>query len=176
MSKAFNRKEKKYTGFIVTVSILIPIVVSLLFFADKIEGYDFYFLPPVYAGINGLTAILLVLAIVAVKNGRLKIHQWLMTTCIFLSIIFLLLYMLYHGTTESTIYGGDWKYVYYSILLSHILLSVAIVPLVLITYVRTLQERFDKHRKIGRITFPIWLYVATTGVIVYLMISPYYPS
>lgn len=88
------------------------------------------------------------------------------------------MYIAYHMTTDSTSYGGGGvlRYVYFFILLSHILLSIAVIPLVLITYVRALAERFDKHKKIAKITFPIWLYVAVTGVIVYLMIAPYYAS
>ncbi|MBA2745904.1 MAG: DUF420 domain-containing protein, partial [Flavisolibacter sp.] len=86
------------------------------------------------------------------------------------------MYIAYHLTAESTKFGGEGpiKYVYYFILLTHILLSVVIIPLVLITYVRALSQSFDRHRKIARITFPLWLYVAITGVVVYLMISPYY--
>ena len=92
------------------------------------------------------------------------------------SLVFLVLYIAYHMTTDSTKFGGTGsiKYIYYFILLSHIVLSIAVIPLVLITYVRALAEKFDKHKKIAKITFPIWLYVAVTGVIVYLMIAPYY--
>ena len=99
-----------------------------------------------------------------------------MTTAIGLSVVFLIMYVAYHMTADSTKFGGEGfvRYVYFFLLISHILLSIAVIPLVLITYVRALAERFDRHKKIARITFPIWLYVAVTGVIVYLMISPYY--
>ena len=99
-----------------------------------------------------------------------------MKTCMGLSAAFLVLYVLYHMTSESTAYGGDGpvKYVYYFILITHILLSVGVVPLVLFTFSRGLRSDFPRHRKLAKITFPIWLYVAVTGVIVYLMISPYY--
>ena len=101
-----------------------------------------------------------------------------MKTSIALSLVFLLMYVAYHMTSESTSYGGEGviKYLYFFILITHIFLSIAIIPLVLITYVKALAKRFDKHKKIAKITFPIWLYVAVTGVIVYLMISPYYAS
>jgi putative membrane protein len=101
-----------------------------------------------------------------------------MKTAIGCSLAFLVMYIAYHMTTDSTSYGGEGvlRYVYFFILLSHILLSIAVIPLVLITYVRALAQRFDKHKKIAKITFPIWLYVAVTGVIVYLMIAPYYAS
>jgi putative membrane protein len=92
------------------------------------------------------------------------------------SVVFLIMYVAYHMTSDSTPFGGVGfiRYVYFFILVSHIVLSIAVIPLVLITYVKALAERFDKHKKIAKITFPIWLYVAVTGVIVYLMIAPYY--
>jgi putative membrane protein len=136
------------------------------------------FLPPIYATINGITAVLLVWAVMAIKKGNRRLHENLMKTAIGCSLAFLVMYIAYHMTTDSTSYGGEGvlRYVYFFILLSHILLSIAVIPLVLITYVRALAERFDKHKKIAKITFPIWLYVAVTGVIVYLMIAPYYAS
>ena len=99
-----------------------------------------------------------------------------MKTCIVLSVLFLLMYVAYHMTSDSTSYGGEgtMRYVYFFILISHILLSIIIIPFVLITYVRAISGNFPQHKKIARITFPLWLYVAVTGVIVYLMISPYY--
>ena len=168
-------KEEKYRKLIIVLSVLIPVAVAALF-GIKVDGYNLSFLPPVYATINGLTAVLLVAAVVAIKNGNRQLHQRLMTACIFLSAMFLIMYVAYHMTSDSTKYGGEgWmKGVYFFILISHILLSVIIIPLVLFTYVRALAEKFDKHKKLARITFPIWLYVAVTGVIVYLMISPYY--
>ncbi len=101
-----------------------------------------------------------------------------MKVCIGLSAAFLVMYVAYHMTSDSTVYGGEGvvRYVYYFILISHILLSIIIIPLVLISFVRALAGRFDRHRKIARITYPIWLYVAVTGVVVYLMISPYYAT
>jgi putative membrane protein len=133
-------------------------------------------LPPIYATINGITAVLLVTAVMAIKNGNRKLHELLMKIAIGCSLVFLVLYIVYHMTTDSTPFGGTGalKYVYFFILISHITLSIATIPLVLITYVRALAEKFDKHKKIAKITFPIWLYVAVTGVLVYLMISPYY--
>lgn len=171
-----NQVEKKYQKWIILLSIVIPLAVAILFVVKIPNATPLPFLPPIYATINGLTAVLLVIAVMAVKNGKLKLHETLMKCAIGCSLLFLLMYIAYHMTTPSTKFGGDGgvKYVYYFILLTHILLSVAIIPLVLITYVRALAERFDKHKKIAKITFPLWLYVAVTGVIVYLMISPYY--
>jgi putative membrane protein len=175
-----NSLEKKFSKFIIVVSILIPVVVALLFSVKlKDLGYNVEplpFLPPIYATINGITALVLVAGVLAIKNGNRILHKRLMTTAIALSVAFLLMYVAYHMTTDSTKFGGEGaiKMIYFFILITHILLSIAVIPLVLITYVRALAERFDRHKKIAKITFPIWLYVAVTGVIVYLMISPYY--
>jgi putative membrane protein len=145
-------------------------------FKVKVHGYDFSFLPPIYASVNGLTAILLVIAVVAIKNGKRSLHERLMKVCIFLSAAFLVMYVAYHMTSESTSYGGVGliKYVYLFILITHILLSVVVIPFVLFTFVRALSGNFERHRALAKFTFPLWLYVAVTGVIVYLMISPYY--
>ncbi len=172
--------EKKYNKWIVILSIAIPVVVAGLFGVNlRKMGYDvepLTFLPPIYASINGLTAILLVAALWAVKNKNIKLHEGLMKTAIVCSVLFLGMYVAYHMTSDSTKFGGEGviKYVYYFILITHIILSIVVIPFVLVTYVRALAKRFDRHKKIARITFPIWLYVAVTGVIVYLMISPYY--
>jgi putative membrane protein len=172
--------EKRFNTFIIVVSILIPVVVAILFGVKLKEfGYNvepLSFLPPIYATINGVTAVVLVAAVLSIKNGRIGLHRKLMTIAISLSVIFLVMYVAYHMTSDSTKFGGEGiiRPIYYFILISHILLSVAVIPLVLISYVRALAERFDAHKKIAKITFPIWLYVAITGVIVYLMISPYY--
>ena len=175
-----NSLEKKFNKFIVIVSILIPVVVALLF-SVKLKDYGYNveplsFLPPIYATINGITAVVLVAGVIAIKKGKRVLHERLMTSAIALSVAFLVMYVAYHMTTDSTKFGGEGsiKMVYFFILISHIILSIAVIPLVLITYVRALAERFDRHKKIAKITFPIWLYVAVTGVIVYLMISPYY--
>jgi putative membrane protein len=165
--------ENKYNKLIITLSIVIPLAVAALF-GIKIEGYDFSFLPPIYASINGATALFLIAGLIAIKNGNRALHEKMMTTCLILSACFLLMYIAYHMTSESTSYGGEFKGIYYFILISHIILSVAVIPLVLFTYVRALSEQFHKHKKLAKITFPIWLYVAITGVVVYVMISPYY--
>jgi putative membrane protein len=118
----------------------------------------------------------LVFALIAIKQGKIELHKKLMTSCLVFSASFLVLYVIYHITSDSTKYGGEGtiKIIYLFILITHILLSIAIIPLVLFTYVRALAAKFDKHKKLARITWPIWFYVAITGVIVYLMISPYY--
>ena len=172
--------EKKYNKWIVILSVGIPLAVAALFGVNlRKMGFDvepMMFLPPIYAGINGVTAVILCAALWAVKNNKIKLHEQLMKLAIGCSVLFLLMYIAYHMTSDSTVYGGEGviRYVYYFILITHILLSIAVIPFVLITYVKALANRFDKHKKIAKITFPIWLYVAITGVVVYLMISPYY--
>ncbi|MDC6350147.1 DUF420 domain-containing protein [Zeaxanthinibacter sp. PT1] len=169
-------REKRLNRWITIVSILVPLVVAILF-GVKIPGAEpLWFLPPIYATTNGITAVLLLLALWAIKSGNRKMHQNLMNSCIALSVLFLVMYVAYHMTSESTDYGGEGvvRYFYYFILITHIILSIAIIPLVLKTYARAYLGNYESHRKLARITFPIWFYVAVSGVIVYLMISPYY--
>ncbi len=194
-----DRSKSIYDILIWVVSVLVPIVVALLLFMKwdydqlvfdmRIPNSDpiillenlpiakpLTFLPPIYATINGLTAILLVLAVYYIKNGKRKIHESLIKVCIALSLSFLVMYIAYHLTTDPTSFGGSGliSYLYFFILITHILLSIVVIPLVLISYSRAIKSKFILHKKIAKITFPIWLYVATTGVVVYLMISPYY--
>jgi putative membrane protein len=168
-------RQDPYRKVIIALSVSIPLLVAILF-RVQIPGYDLSFLPPIYASINGITAVLLVVAVQAIKEGKQKRHENIMKTCIGLSGTFLVMYVAYHMTSEPTPYGGEgaMKYVYYVILISHILLSVAITPMVLFTFSRALSRNFERHRRLAKFTYPIWLYVAVTGVIVYLMISPYY--
>jgi len=168
--------EVRLNRIINVVSILVPLAVAALFGIRIPDVEQLTFLPPIYATINGLTAVLLLFALWAIKNGKRALHQRTMTLCILLSLLFLIMYVAYHMTSDSTPYGGEgiMRYVYFFILVSHIILSIAIIPLVLKTYLRAYLGKFEKHRKLARITFPIWLYVAVTGVLIYIMISPYY--
>jgi len=180
MENTAKAVEQKYKKWIILLSVVIPLAVALLFGVKlKDFGYDIKplsFLPPIYATINGITAVVLFTAVWAIKNGKQQLHENLMKFAISLSVAFLVMYVAYHMTSESTKFGGEGaiKYVYYFILITHIALSVIIIPFVLFTYVRALSKSFERHKKLARITYPMWLYVAVTGVIVYLMISPYY--
>ena len=169
-------ESKKYRPLVIAASVLVPVVVAILFTVRIPDAEPLTFLPPIYAGINALTSLLLIAALYFIKNGQRKIHEVLMKVCIGLSLIFLVMYIAYHMTTDPTPFGGEGvvKYVYYFILISHILLSIIVIPLVLTSYTRAISSEFISHKKITKITFPVWLYVAVTGVIVYLMISPYY--
>ncbi len=174
------QEEKKYNKWIVALSVIIPLAVAALFgiklkdFGIDVEPLTF--LPPIYAAINAVTAIVLVYAVISIKKGQRQQHENLMKFAITLSVLFLVMYVAYHMTSDSTKFGGEGaiKYIYYFILITHIVLSVAVIPFVLITYVRAITNNFERHKKIAKITFPLWLYVAVTGVIVYVMISPYY--
>jgi putative membrane protein len=173
-------QEKKYKRIITGLSIAIPLAVAGLFLINlKKLGFNvepLTFLPPIYASVNGLTALLLIAAVIAIKKGKKKLHEHLNSIAIACSLLFLVLYIAYHTTSDSTTFGGEGtlKYVYYFILITHILLSIIVIPFVLTTYMRAKLGNFSEHKKIARITFPLWLYVAITGVIVYVMISPYY--
>ena len=199
MNKTNSENINLYNRLTVIVSILVPIVVALLLFLkwdlDKLIfdlrspnfepiiliedlpiAKPLKFLPPIYATINGITAIILVMAVYYIKRGKRNIHENLIKICIALSLCFLVMYIAYHITSDPTSFGGEGaiKYIYYFILISHILLSITVIPFVLFSYIRAITGDFERHRKIAKITFPIWLYVAVTGVIVYIMISPYY--
>lgn len=183
------RKKKTLDKVIFAVSIAIPLAVAALF-SVKIEGIDLSFLPPIYASLNGLTAVGLVIALIAIKLKKMKLHQRIIQGCLSFSILFLLLYVSYHMTSDSTKYGdlngngllesterlaiADTQNLYFFILISHIFLSLVVIPLVLYAYKFAWEGDFEKHKKWTRFAFPIWLYVAVTGVVVYYMISPFY--
>ena len=170
-----SKNDKKLKQAIWAVSIVIPIAVAILF-TVKIEGLDLGFLPPIYASLNALTAIGLIVAIIAIKRKNSKLHQRVIQVCLIFSILFLLLYVLYHMTSDTTPYGGEGilKMIYFFLLISHILLSMVVIPIVLFAYLFAWQGDFVRHKKWTKFAFPLWLYVAATGVLVYVMISPYY--
>ncbi len=158
------------------VSIAIVAAVAILL-GVKIDGYNTDFLPPTYATINGLTAIILVGAITAIKKGNRKRHEALIKIALVLSLLFLVGYVLRHITSEPTPYGDKesiFFWIYLFVLITHVMLSIIVIPLVLFTYLRAYIGDFEAHKKLAKIAFPIWLYVAVSGVVVYLMIQPYY--
>jgi len=174
MKNKTKTTKKKYQLWVNVLSVAIPIVVALLFKVRLPNVEPLSFLPPIYASINGLTALLLVSALIAIKNNKRRLHEGLMKTAIACSLLFLVMYVAYHMTSDPTSYEGPVATLYFSILISHILLSITVIPLVLISYVRAFLGEYESHKKIVKFAYPIWLYVAVTGVIVYIMISPYY--
>ena len=173
MSKA-ETNMKKYKPWVNIISIAIPVVVALLFGIKLPNIEPLTFLPPIYASINAITSLLLISALIAIKNKKMKLHRSLMQTAIFCSVIFLLMYVVYHITSVPTKYEGEMVITYRVILISHIILSIVVIPLVLHSYLRAYLGDYQAHKKIVKYAYPVWLYVAVTGVIVYIMISPYY--
>jgi putative membrane protein len=192
-SPSEQSRGRSLTGAIIIVSIAIPLAVAFLILMpqEKVSfGFNTRTLPFFHAILNSSTAILLIASLYFIKNGQIKAHKRANLIAVVLSSIFLLSYVIYHASNQSTRFGdldhngilsdaekqqaGSLRYIYYFILTTHITLSAIIIPFVLFTLQRAFQERFDKHRKLARITWPMWLYVAVTGVIVYVMINPYY--
>lgn len=178
-SSLVQTTDKSIIRWIVLIAIAVPVVVAiLLFMPSKIEGAGdwVYFLPHLNAVINTAASIALIAGVVFIKKGNIEFHRASMTTAFGLGAIFLVSYVVYHATAESTSYGGEGiiRTVYYFILISHIILAaVALFPILLAYYYGHTDQR-EKHKKIVKFAFPIWLYVTVTGVLVYLMISPYY--
>ena len=160
------------------LSIAIPVAVALLIgIRQKAPlGEWTTVLPDVIGSLNAATSLLLIAALVAIRQHRIELHRKLMTTAFVLGAIFLVTYILYHVSNPSTPYGGEGalRYVYYFLLVTHIVLSIVVVRYVLLAMYYALNRQFDDHRRVVKIAFPIWLYVSVTGVVVYLMISPYY--
>lgn len=171
-------RERKLNKWITVISIAVPLVVAVLFGVKIPDAPRLGFLPPIYATLNGFTAVLLMTGFWAIKVDKKKLHHNIMTVCIVFSALFLIMYIAYHMTSDPTTYGGTGmsKYIYFFILITHILLSIILIPLVLRTYAHAYLKKFEAHKKLARVTFPIWLYVAISGVVVYLLISPYYPN
>jgi len=186
-------KEKNLTLPIIIVSIAIPVAVAIILLVPQVKidfGFNTHALPLFHALLNSTTAILLLASLYFIKNGQIKAHKTANLIAVVFSTIFLVSYVIYHSSNPSVKFGdinhdgilsddeklqaGSLRYVYYFILTSHIILSGVIVPFVLFTLQKAFQEKFDKHRKLAKITWPIWFYVAVTGVVVYLMISKYY--
>jgi len=185
--------NKASLRLITVVSIVIPLAVAVLIFLPQKENFLGEWVrsvPAFNAIINSLTSIVLVTALIAIKKGDVLLHKRLMMSAFLLGAIFLIAYILYHLTVPSTKYGdvngdgmvdgtellavGSLRYLYYFVLLSHILLSIIVVPLVLMAFYYALTEKIEKHKKLVKFTFPIWLYVSVTGVLTYILISPFY--
>jgi len=178
-----NVRPQSIRRLVWTLSIAVPLIVLVLFLLPPAEGLsnetlrNVYWLPRFNALMNATAFCCLFASLMAIRRGNVARHRALNTAALALSALFLISYVTFHMLTESTRFGGEGliRTAYLMVLLSHIVLSIAIVPLALFSYVRGLMGEVEKHRKIARVTMPIWLYVTATGVIVYLMISPYYP-
>ncbi|WMN10699.1 DUF420 domain-containing protein [Marivirga salinae] len=192
--ESVNGKQKSYIKLIWVLSIAIPVVVAILIFApEKIQGAGdwVYILPHLNATFNSITTVVLLLGLYFIKQKNIKAHKSMMSIAFTFGSLFLVSYVIYHSTADSTIYGdinGNgvlddaektkdlmwWRGLYVGILLPHIILAAVVVPFVLFAFYYALTDKIEKHKKIVKWTFPIWLIVSISGVIVYLMISPYY--
>lgn len=171
--------DQKFVPLIVALSVIIPVAVFVLMILPeeyRVLDLDVSALPLFHAILNGSTAFFLVLGFLFIRKKNLKLHRTSMLSAFALSSIFLVSYVIYHYSKESTPFGGDGvvRYVYFFILITHIVLATAVVPLALFAIFRGLTNQIEKHKKVVRWAFPIWLYVAITGVLVYLFMMPYY--
>jgi putative membrane protein len=172
------KNDKRANILIILFSIIVFVAVVFLS-RIKLEldlPFDVHIFARLNAAINSAVAFLLLVGLLAVKRGRYALHKKVMMTAMLLSLLFLVSYICHHLLSDSTSFGasGTIKYVYYFILITHILLAAIILPFILYTSYRALVAEWPQHRKLARITWPIWFYVSVTGVIVYWMISPYY--
>jgi putative membrane protein len=176
--------------WIVTAVVLIVVIALKLLTAPVSKPSFIFILPHLIGGINAVCSVLLVISLIFIKNKNIQAHKITNVVTFVLSAVFLVLYILFHLYEKDTKFGdsdhngilsameiasvGASRYIYYFILLTHIVLAVVVLPLILISFFRGFNMQIDKHKKIVRWAYPVWLYVAVTGVIVYLMISPYY--
>lgn len=179
MKATLSKSDKTIVPIIIGLSVIVPIVVVILMNLPtryNLLGLEVGSFPFFHALINGMTAILLLLGYTFIKQERKIAHRNVMITAFGLSALFLVSYVISKISNEPVPYGGEGilRYIYFFILITHIALSAIIIPLVLFTMYRGLTGEYTKHKKIARWTFPIWLYVAITGVLVYLFMLPYY--
>ena len=175
-----KQNDKLYVPLIGSLAVAVPAIVAVLIFGDKMDfGVgDVSFLPAVNAAINSTVSILLVLGLVFIRRKQIQLHRFVMVAALVLSTLFLVSYVVYHSQAESVPYesAGIDRTIYLFILLSHILLSVVVVPLALLSVYRGMTNQIEKHRKITKWSWPIWLYVSVTGVVVYLMAHVFNPG
>jgi putative membrane protein len=188
-----TNQQRGLTRLIIGISIVVPLLVALLLFLPfklTVPVVIVSALPTLNAVINSATSLLLIGALVAIKRKNIALHKTLMLSAFGLGAIFLVSYVLYHSSAPSTVFGDlnhdgildeqeaqlvdGSRGIYLFVLLSHILLAIVVLPFVLFALFNALADKIDRHKKIVKFAFPIWLYVSITGVVVYLMISPYY--
>ncbi len=170
--------EKRLNRWAYVLSALVLLLVGIMR-RVKIDlglGIDFSFLPPLHASLNALSAVILIVAFWHIKNGRVEMHRKAIYAAMVCSALFLISYVLYHFTTPETKYGGEgvMRTLYFILLSTHVVLAAVILPFVLFTFTRAYTGQYERHKKMARWVFPLWLYVAITGPICYLMLKPYY--
>lgn len=192
LQPALQKNDKKATILIAVFSVIVFVAVTVL---SKIKldvdlGFNKHIFAEANAVINSLVSVLLIAGLWSIKNKKIVLHKNIMLMAMILSVLFLLSYICHHLFTGETKFGdtdhngilsdeeklaaGSLRYIYYFIISTHILLAGIIMPFVLFTAYRALISEWPQHRKLAKITWPVWFYVAVTGVVVYFMISPYY--
>ena len=176
-----KKRDSIFVPIIISLSVIIPIAVAFLMLFPNVfhiasENYDFSSLPFFHAVLNGSTAILIFTGFVLIKNKKTELHKVTMLSAFSLSSIFLVSYVISKITNEPIPFGGEGmiRDIYFFILISHILLSIPVLPLALFSIYRAMTGEIEKHKSIVKWTFPIWMYVSVTGVLVYLLMHPYY--
>lgn len=175
--KTIQKNDKLANIIIITLSIVVfGLVTMMRRYKLNIDfGFDTHVFPLISAILNTIVSFLLLIGLIAVKQKRFQIHQNIMLSAVLFSVLFLITYVLYHFTTAETSYQGAYKTLYFVLLITHVVLAGVILPFILYTVYRGLTGEYSKHKKMTKYVWPIWFYVSVTGVIVYLMISPYYP-
>lgn len=175
---SIQKNDKQASILIILFSVVVFVAVVFL---SKIKlelelPFNVHVFAKLNAYINSAVSFLLLVGLLSVKRGRYALHKKVMMTAMVLSLLFLVSYICHHLLSDSTVFGGEGaiRYIYYFILITHIILAAIILPFILFTSYRALVAEWPAHKKLARITWPIWFYVSVTGVIVYLLISPYY--
>ena len=168
--------EKKLNLLAYVVSVVVLLLVGLMRRVKIDVGIDFHFLPPIHASLNALTAVILLVALYFIKNKQIENHRKAIYAAMVCSALFLISYVLYHFTTPETRFGGEGtiRTLYFILLITHVVLAAVTLPFILLTFNRAYTWQIERHRKMARWVFPLWLYVAITGPICYLMLKPYY--
>jgi putative membrane protein len=168
--------EKKLNTIAWIVSAVVLLLVGLMRRVKIDLGIDFSFLPPFHASLNALTAVILLVALYFIKNKNVEAHRKSIYAAMVTSALFLVSYVLYHFTTPETRFGGvgTIRTVYFVLLVTHVVLAALILPFIFFTFNRAFTGQYERHKKMARWVYPIWLYVAFTGPICYLMLKPYY--
>ena len=172
------KNDKRAKILIILASVIVFGAVVLLGRVEIPVGnaFDIHIFAKFNAAINSMVAVLLVAGLISVKNRRYTLHKKIMLSALVLSVLFLMSYICHHLFAGDTKFGGvgTIRYIYFFVLITHIFLAAIILPFILFTAYRAMISEWPQHRRMAKITWPIWLYVSVTGVLVYLMISPYY--
>ena len=169
-------KKLKVVAWILSTVVLLMVVMMQKIRIPLPEGWSTMGLVPFHASVNALVAVLLLISIVAIKMGKVSLHRSTMLAAMGFSVVFLLSYVVYHMTNDPTRYGGEGaaRTIYFLLLISHIIFAAVSLPFILFTFIAAWTHHFTVHRRLARWVYPMWLYVAVSGPVCYLMLKPYY--